>query len=75
MATNGFEYLPTRVENREDSASFLESTGFQISNARNVLVDYINHQNFVRPTYNMMRNSGDVNHNDAYVFYYTVLYM
>jgi len=60
MAPSGFEYLPTRVEDREDSDSFLESTVFQTSNARNVIVGYINHQNFVRPTYNVMRNSGTV---------------
>ena len=32
--------------------------------ARNDIVDYINHQKFVRPTYSVMRNSGEVNNND-----------
>ena len=42
MTPSEFEYL--RVEDREDSTSFLESTHFQISNARNATVDYINHR-------------------------------
>lgn len=41
--------------------------------ARDVIVDYINHQNFVRPTYNVIRNSGSVNNSDDNVMYYTVV--
>jgi len=67
MAPSGLEYLPTRVEDHEDSDSFLESTAFQTGDARNDIVDYINHQKFVRPTYSVKRNSGEVNNNDKNV--------
>ena len=41
--------------------------------ARDIIVDYINHQHFVRPTYNVIRNSGSDNHSDDNVMYYTVV--
>ena len=42
MASSRFEYVSTRIE--DDSNSFIESTVFQACNARDINVDYINHQ-------------------------------
>ena len=74
MGLSGFEYLPTRIEYRDDSDSFIESSALHACYARDIIVDCINHQNFVRPTYNVIRNSGSVNNSDDYVTYYTVVY-
>ena len=74
MPLNGFDFLPTRIEDRDDSVSFIESSVLHACHTRDVIVDYINHQNFVRPTYNVTRNSGSVNNSDDYVTYYTVVY-
>jgi len=73
MPLNGFDFLPTRIEDRDDSVSFIESSVLHGCHVRDVIVDYINHQNFVRPTYNVIRNSGSVNNSDDNVMYYTVV--
>ena len=64
MPLDGFDYLPTRIGDRDDSVSFIESSVLHPCYVRDVIVDYIKHQNFVRPTYNVIRNSGSVNNND-----------
>ena len=73
MQPTGFEYLPTRIEDREDSDSFIASSAFQNSTARDIIVEYIDSQNFIRPRYNMVRNTGNVDLTDANVLYYTVV--
>ncbi len=73
MAPSGFEYFPTRIEDRDDSSSFIESTVFQACYARDIIVGYINHQTFVRSTYNIIRNSESVNNSDGNVIHCTVV--
>ena len=73
MPLSRFDYLPTRIEDRDDSDSFIAPSVLRACYARDVIVDYINHQNFVRPTYNVIRTPGSVNNSDGNVMYYTVV--
>ena len=57
---SGFEYLPTRVEDREDVDDFIESSVLGASRNRDIIVDFIRHEKFTRPTYNLARNAGNI---------------
>ena len=69
----GFEYLPTRVEDREDVDDFIESSVLGASRNRDIIVDYIRHEKFTRPTYNLARNAGNIDGNDSNLLFYTVI--
>ena len=70
---SGFEYLPTRVEDREDVDDFIESSVLGASRNRDIIVDFIRHEKFTRPTYNLARNAGNIDGNDSNVLFYTVI--
>jgi len=67
------EYLPTRVEDREDVDDFVESSVLGASRNRDIIVDYIRHEKFTRPTYNLARNAGNIDGNDSNLLFYTVI--
>ena len=70
---NGFEYRPIRVENREDLNRFLDESVIGSSRNRSILVDYIEHEGYKRPSYNVVRNHGSVDIDDDNLLYYTVV--
>ena len=70
---NGFEYRPIRVENREDLNRFLDESVIGSSRNRSIFVDYIEHEGYKRPSYNVVRNHDSVDIDDDNLLYYTVV--
>ena len=70
---SGFEYRPTRVEDREDREDFIENSVLGTSRNRDIIVDFIRNEKFTRPRYNLARNAGNVDGNDSNVLFYTVI--
>ena len=70
---NGFEYRPIRVEDREDLNRFLDESVIGSSRNRSIFVDYIEHEVYKRPSYNVVRNHGSVDIDDDNLLYYTVV--
>ena len=70
---SGFEYCPTRVEDREDLQSFLNDTERSDSVVRQVLVQFLQQNNIRRPEYNIQRNGSAVDSNDSDLEFYTTI--
>ena len=70
---SGFEYRPTRVEDRDDVDNFIENSVLGTSRNRDSIVDFIKNEKFTRPRYNLARNAGNVDGNDSNVLFYTVI--
>ena len=70
---SGFEYCPTRVEDREDLQSFLNDTERIDSIVRQVLVQFLQQNNIRRPEYNIQRNGSAVDSNDSDLEFYTTI--
>ena len=70
---SGFQYCPTRVEDREDLPTFLNGTNSTDFVVRQVLVQFLQQNNIRRPEYNIQRNGSTVDSNYSNLEFYTTI--
>jgi len=57
----------------EDVDAFIERSVLGASRNRDVIIDFIRHEKFTRPTSNLARNAGNIDGNDFNVLFYTLI--